>query len=172
MTSTPPSKTDTGTPPTGRFVRLDTIGTAAFVASVGVGIPWRDARPIQAVVVVVSMVLFAAGAVAALWAYVSALERSRTDEIGVANLYLLTGPTAAPPTKRRMSLLLAAQVVAALSGAIVGAAGLSGSQVNALAFGILVPMFGIGMNGMWAVRHGAFGPRVVRSVQPTNDKIG
>ena len=66
-------------------------------------------------------------------AYVSALERSRTDEIGVANLYLLTGATAPRPVKRTMSLLLAAQVVFALGGAIVGAVGLSGNQVNALA---------------------------------------
>ena len=58
------------------------------------------------------------------------------------------------------------------AGAIVGATGLSGSQVNALAFGILVPMFGIGMNGLWAVRHGTFGPRIDKSVQPTNRKIG
>ena len=56
--------------------------------------------------------------------------------------------------------------------AIVGANGLSGSQVNALAFGILVPMFGIGMNGLWSVRHGTFGPRLDKSAQPSNRKIG
>ena len=30
----------------------------------------------------------------------------------------------------------------------------------ALAFGVLVPMFGIGMNGMWAARYGSYAPRV------------
>jgi hypothetical protein len=158
-------------PPTG-LVRIDLVGTIVFVAVLAVALPLRDERPIQIVFGAVSMVLFAIGAVGCLWAYVSALERSRTDEIGVANLYLLTGATAPRPVKRTMSLLLAAQVVFALGGAIVGAVGLSGNQVNALAFGILVPMFGLAMNALWSVRHGAFGPRVDRSVQPTNRKIG
>jgi hypothetical protein len=59
-----------------------------------------------------------------------------------------------------MSLALAVQVVAALAGAFIGVAGLQDNQVNALAFGVLVPMFGIGMNGAWAARYGSYGPRV------------
>jgi len=109
--------------------------------------------------------------VTGLWAYIAALERSRTNEIGVANLYLLTGPTAGTRVKRLMTSLLALQVVVAFTGAIIGAAGLSGSEVNALAFGILVPMFGIGLNGIWSVRHGVFGPRLERSVQPSDRRI-
>jgi hypothetical protein len=151
--------------------RLDAIGTGLFVAALVVAVPFRNERPAQVAIGAVSMVLFAIGSGAALWAYVGALERSRTSEIGVANLYLLTGPTAPPRVRRTMSLLLAVQVVLAFAGAIIGAAGLSGSEVNALAFGILVPMFGIGMNGLWAVRHGTFGPRVDKSVQPTNREV-
>jgi hypothetical protein len=64
------------------------------------------------------------------------------------------------------------QSVLALTGAIVGSLSLSGNQVNALAFGILVPMFGLAMNALWAVRHGRFGPRLDKSVQPSNRKIG
>jgi len=71
-----------------------------------------------------------------------------------------------------MTIALAVQVVLSLVGAIIGAADLSGNQVNALAFGILVPMFGLAMNSLWAVRHGRFGPRVPKSVQPSNRKIG
>ena len=37
------------------------------------------------------MVLFAIGVATTLWAYTRALERSRIEEVGVANLYLLTG---------------------------------------------------------------------------------
>lgn len=168
----PTESTDIAQPTAMGFVRADTIGTAIFVVALAVALPLRNERPLQIAFGVVSMVLFAIGAVGCLWAYVSALERSRTDEIGVANLYLLTGPTAPKKIKTTMSLLLAAQVVLAFAGAIVGAVGLSGNQVNALAFGILVPMFGLAMNALWAVRHGAFGPRVDRSVQPTNRKIG
>ncbi|MBI5087526.1 MAG: hypothetical protein HZB15_01275 [Actinobacteria bacterium] len=160
------------TRPSTALVRADVIGTALFALAVAVGIPLDDERPIQVAFGVISMVLFIIGAAGCLWAYVSALERSRTDEIGVANLYLLTGPTAPRPIKLTMTLALVAQVSLALLGAIVGAAGLSGNQVNALAFGILVPMFGLAMNALWAVRHGSFGPRLDQSVQPSNRKIG
>jgi len=154
------------------LVRGDAVGTAIFAVVLAIGIPLRDERPAQILVGAVSMVLFSIGAIGCLWAYVSALERSRVHELGVANLYLLTGRTAPPKVKRLMSLLLAAQVVLAFAGAIIGAVGLTGSQVNALAFGILVPMFGLAMNSLWAVRHGSFGPRIDPSVQPSNRKIG
>jgi hypothetical protein len=160
------------TQPSTALVRADVIGTAVFVVAVAIGIPLHDERPVQVTFAVISMVLFAVGAAGCLWAYVSALERSRIDEIGVANLFLLTGSTAPTPVKRTMTIALAVQVVLALTGAIVGAAGLSGNQVNALAFGILVPMFGLAMNALWAVRHGRFGPRLAKSVQPSNRKIG
>ena len=152
--------------------RLDAIGTVLFAAVLAAAVPLRDGRSMQIVFGVTSMLLFAVGAGGCLWAYVSALERSRTDEIGVANLFLLTGATAPRPLKRAMSALLAIQVVLAVVGAGIGAAGLTGSQVNALAFGILVPMFGLAMNALWAVRHGRFGPRLDPSVQPTKRKIG
>ena len=103
-----------------RSVLVDTVGTALFAVVVAIGLPLRDERAAQFAVGVISMVLFGIGAVTALWAYISALERSRVDEIGVANLYLLTGPTAPRPVKRLMSGLLAAQVIIALTGAIVG----------------------------------------------------
>lgn len=155
-----------------RAVSGNTVGTAAFLVVVAIGLPLRDERGAQIAVGVVSMVLFAAGAVTSLWAYVSALERSRVHEIGVANLYLLTGRTAPRPIKRWMAALLALQVVVSLVAATVGAAGLTDDEVNALAFGILVPMFGIGMNGMWAVRHGRFGPRLERRVPSSKGPIG
>lgn len=154
------------------LLRADAVGTAVFAAVVAVGVPLRDVRSVQIVVGVVSMVLFAIGAVCCLWGYVAALERSRIDEIGVANLFLATGNAAPPRVRRLVKGLLAAQVVIALAGAVVGAIGLSGNEVNALAFGILVPMYGVGLTALWIVRHGVFGPRVDRSVQPTNRKIG
>lgn len=154
------------------LVRANVVGTAVFVVAVAITIPLRDERPVQIAFGVVSMVLFAVGAAGCLWAYVGALDRSRTDEIGVANLFLLTGPTAPTPVKRTMTIALVTQSVLALVGAIIGASGLSGNEVNALAFGILVPMFGLAMNALWAVRHGRFGPRIDQSVQPSNRKIG
>ena len=63
------------------------------------------------------------------------------------------------------------QVVAALAGASVGVAGLRGNQVNALAFGVLVPMFGIGKNGLWAARYGSYGPRVAPAPKQPKRRI-
>jgi hypothetical protein len=142
------------------LVRLNLAGTAVFVAALVVAVPLRSHRPAQFLIGGVSMVLFAIGIVATLWAYTRALERSRAEEVGVANLYLLTGPTAPRPVKRAMLGALTAQIVAAVGGAWIGVVGLDKGDLNALAFGVLVPMFGIGMNGAWAAKHGSYGPRV------------
>jgi hypothetical protein len=117
------------------------------------------------------MVLFAIGVVTTLFAYTRALERSRLEEVGVANLYLLTGETAPKPVRRVMSWALAVQIIAAVTGAWIGVVGLDEGQLNALAFGVLVPMFGVGMNGLWAAGNGSYGPRVGRSVSPTDHEI-
>jgi hypothetical protein len=143
-----------------RLVRGNLLGTAVFVVALAIAVPLRADRVGQVLIAVVSVVLFAIGIATSLWAYTSALERSRSQEVGVANLYLLTGPTAPKDVKRAMALALAVQVVAALAGAFIGVTGLKDNQVNALAFGVLVPMFGIGMNGAWAARYGSYGPRV------------
>lgn len=153
-------------------MRANLAGTALFLAALAFAIPFRNHRPGQVLIVVVSLVLFAAGIASSLWAYTTALERSRSEEVGVANLYLLSGDTAPKPVKRAMSWALAVQVIAALMGASVGVAGLQENQLNALAFGVLVPMFGIGMNGAWAARYGSYGPRINPAAKPSNRKIG
>jgi hypothetical protein len=143
-----------------RLVRTNLALTAMFIVTVVIAIPTRHHRSGQVLIAVVSLVLFAIGIATSIWAYAAALDRSRVEEVGVANLYLLTGNTAPPRVKRAMSSALGAQVVAAMVGAWVGVVGLSGNQINALAFGVLVPMLGIGMNGAWAARYGSYGPRV------------
>ncbi len=74
-------------------------------------------------------------------------------------------------SERSMSWALGIQVVAAIAGAWIGVVGLDKGDLNALAFGVLVPMFGVGMNGVWASRHGAYGPRIGKAVSPTDHKI-
>ena len=157
--------------PGARVVRLDLVGTAAFLIALSIAVPLRTHRFAQFVIGGVSMVLFAIGVVTTLWAYTRALDRSRVEEVGVANLYLLTGDTAPKTVGRTMSLALAVQVVAAIAGAWIGVVGLDKGQLNALAFGVLVPMFGVGMNGVWAARHGSYGPRIGKAVSPTDHKI-
>ena len=154
------------------IVRFGIIGTIVFVVAMGIAVPLRNDRSGQVLIAAASMVLFAAGVATSLWAYTSALERSRTEEVGVSNLFLLTGPTAARPVRVALWACLGTQIVVAIAGASIGIAGLDKDQLNALAFGVLVPMFGIGVNGIWAARHGSYGPRQAPSVRPSNRKIG
>ena len=160
-----------GAAPGAPVVRIDLAGTAVFLVALGIAVPLRTHRFAQFLIGGVSMVLFAVGVATPLWAYTRALDRSRVEEVGVANLYLLTGHTAPKAVGRTMSLALAVQVLAAIGGAWIGVVGLDKGQLNALAFGVLVPMFGVGMNGVWAARHGSYGPRVGRAVSPRDHEI-
>lgn len=166
----------TGRPPSntsGRMIVLtDAAATALFTAAIAIGVAFRDDRWAQVMVAVVSIVLFAVGVVLSLWAYASALERSRIDEIGVANLYLLTGSTAPSAVRRPLTTALVIQVSVAVAGAVAGLRGLEGNDLNALAFGVLVPMLGVGANGVWAVRHGSFGPRLTGGLTARGRKTG
>ena len=141
------------------------------MGALAIAVPLRTERWAQVLIAVVSITLFAVGVGSSLWAYAAALDRSRVEEVGVANLYLLTGATALGPVKRAMLISLGVQVLASFGAATVGVVGLEDSQLNALAFGVLVPMFGIGMNGAWAARYGSYGPRVNPAAKPSNRKI-
>ena len=94
-----------------------------------------------------------------LWAYVARRRRSRTDEISVTSLFLLTGAATPRRVRAAMNGLLAAQVVIATATTFARLDGPDGNPGSSLAVGFLVPMFGFGMNGLWAARHGTFGPR-------------
>jgi hypothetical protein len=134
------------------LVRVDAAGTLVFTVSAVVAALVLGG--VRYVAVGVALVLLSVGIVAFLWSYALAVQRSRWDEIGVAAMYFLTGGVAPRPVAVRMNLLLAVQVVVGLATASV-------RPFTTLAFGTLVPVFGLGLNGLWAARHGHFGPRVV-----------
>ena len=50
--------------------------------------------------------------------------------------------------------------------------GPDGNPGSSLAVGFLVPMFGIGLNGLWAAFHGAFPPPVERTAIDDNASAG
>jgi hypothetical protein len=132
--------------------RASWAGTIVFVVVAALAAVWTGTFDV--VFLVVTLGLFLAGTVAFLWAYAVAIQRSRTEEIVVANLFFLQGSA---PTPVRRSLLGSAgvEVVAAFAAAAV-------RPYTALAFGILVPMYGIGLAGLWGARRGEFGPRQAR----------
>ena len=152
----PESDTDPGAGPgAGRVIVLaDTVGTALF-AGTAILEAVLLRRWTEVLGVAVALVLFALGCVAFLLGYARAIQRSRTEELSVAGLFLLAGPAVPSPVKRRLGLLLAAQITVALATALA-------RSYTPLAFGILVPVFGVGLNGLWAARHGRFPGRATR----------
>jgi hypothetical protein len=162
---------DTGAVPGDRLqgrgiIGVDVAGTVVFtLAAVAAAIldkSWSDTA-----IIIVSMVLFAIGVVAFILSYAAAVERSRTDEIGAANLYVLTGETAPPDARRLLLGALVTQCVVGIGAAAIGFSKQSNeNRLNPVAFAILVPMLGFGLNGLWAARYGRFGPRIVSDPPP------
>jgi hypothetical protein len=132
-----------------RIVQASIAGTALFTVT---AVPAAIAPDVFAgVAVVVSLVLFALGLIAFVWAYAVAVGRSRTDLMGIGGLFFLAG-SAPRPVQRRMIACLAVEIVVAVATA-------SARVYTPLAFGVLVPMYGLGLMGLWGARFGTFPPR-------------
>lgn len=131
------------------IIRASWYGTAVFTATAAVATIDPDALGAPAVVVAVG--LFFAGSIAMFWAFLIAVQRSRTDLIGIGGLYFAAG-SAPRPVQRQLLASLAVQVVVALVTASI-------RIFTSLAFGILVPVWGLGLTGLWCARHGWFAPR-------------
>jgi hypothetical protein len=132
-------------------IQLSILGTVLFTVVSVVEVLVMDwTRPVA---VVLDLVLFGIGCTAFLGAYAVAISRSRTDEIGVASLYFLTNRVAPNAVRVRLLGALGLQCAVAVTAASV-------RPFTTAAFGVLVPMFGLGLNGIWAARHGTFGPRI------------
>ena len=140
------------------LVQIDIAGTVLFgITAAFAAISFTTAA--QWVGALTALALFAVGVVAFLWAYWNAVQRSRTDEISVIALYFLLGPSTPRRVKLTMNLVLVAQLVIAAVTTFARPDGPDGNPGSSLALGFLVPMFGFGMNGLWAAYHGTFPPR-------------
>jgi hypothetical protein len=64
--------------------------------------------------------------------------------------------------------LLATQVITAVVTTFIRLDGPDGKPGSSLAVGFLVPMFGFGLNGLWAAFHGDF-PERRRADSPKSD---
>lgn len=136
--------------------------TAAYAAAV-------FSTPSQWVGAVTAMVLFTIGVFAFIWSYWNAVQRSRTDEISVTQLYLLMGDAIPSPVRRTMNLTLVVQFAVAISTTLARPNGPDGNPGSSLAVGFLVPMLGFGLNGLWAAFHGNFATRT--NLPPSTKEI-
>jgi hypothetical protein len=132
------------------LIKASVWGTALFtvVALAAAAAP----NTFAVAAVILDLLLFAAGCAAFALALLRAASRSRTDELTLPGLFWLTG--VAPPEVRR--LLLGSFVVEL----VVAFATASARPFTGLAFGILVPVYGLGLIGLWGARAGTFPPRV------------
>lgn len=163
-----PVQATVGHGPSTAIIRLDIVGTALFVVSAVIEAAVFT-QPTRVVGVVVALGLFAIGVFAFLWGYWTAVQRSRADEIAVAQLYFLTGGTTPRRVKRMMNGALGVQVVACLATALARTS-TDGKSGSTLAFGILVPMFGLGLNGLWCATHGSFAARQ-QEISPNSSSV-
>jgi hypothetical protein len=146
----PPDLPVEAEPAPGRgIVQASWAGTAVFTVSAVLAAIWPDRFRIAAAAI--ALVLFAAGCVVFLWAYAIAVGRSRHDAIGIGGLYFLAD-SAPKDVQRTLMLSFAVEIVVSLATAGV-------RPFTSLAFGTLVPVFGLGLAGLWGARYGHFPPR-------------
>lgn len=125
-------------------------GTAVFTATaVAAAIAPSGMKPVA---LAVAVALFAGGCGVFLWAFLLVAGRSRTETVELAHVWFLTGPSTPPEVRRSLLGALAVQVV-------VGLATAAARPYTSLAAGVLVPMWGLGLCGLWAARHATFPAR-------------
>ena len=132
------------------IIKASWFGTAIFgITAIAAAI---DPDVFAGVALAVALVLFFVGCVIFFVAFVHAVGRSREVEIGIGGLYFLAGTA---PRAVQLHLLgsFGTEVVIAFATA-------SARPFTSLAFGLLVPVYGLGLCGLWGARHGTFGARV------------
>jgi len=145
------------------ILRFNVLATAMFgVSAIVAAIVFDGFAKTQGVIVALS--LFTIGIAAFLWGYWTAVQKSRELEISVAEMYFLLGRAIPRKVKIVMHSCLAAQSVIAIATAIARPSTLqegaqNSSRGSTLAFGVLVPILGLGLNGLWAATYGSFGAR-------------
>jgi hypothetical protein len=132
-------------------------GTALFaVTAIAAAVAPDTFKPVA---LVTAIVLFAGGCAIFLWAFFLVAARSRTDQMEQAQIWFLTGPLTPAGVRRSLLGALAVQVVVGLATAGV-------RPYTSLAAGVLVPMWGLGLCGLWAARHGTFPARPADTRRP------
>ncbi len=150
----------TGNPVAGDpIVRASWWGTGVFTVVSVTAAAAPDVFSTAAVVV--DVVLFLAGCVLFGVSFLRAVARSRTEAIGIGGLYFLAGGTAPAPVRKALLWSLAIEVVVALGTAFA-------RPYTNLAAGVLVPVYGLGLCGLWASTHGTFGPRTGQKTDGDN----
>ncbi|MEM9034442.1 MAG: hypothetical protein AAGD18_07610 [Actinomycetota bacterium] len=129
-------------------LRIDLAGTVVFVIAAAAAVAFDG--PIRATFVGICLVLFGLGTIVMGAGLLRAINRSRHEAISVNDLFLMS--TAPKRLRWWFQGCLAVQTVVAFVAAGV-------RPFTGLAFGILVPVWGLAANGWWSATHGRFPDR-------------
>lgn len=129
------------------IVQASMVTTAVFVVTAVAATAFPDEVGVP--VAIVDVGLFVAGTVIFVLALLEGLDRSRTEQVEIGALFFLTGSTAPRAVKVRLLGCVVLQVLVALVSSSI-------RVYTEVAFGILVPMLGLGLTGRWGALHGAF----------------
>lgn len=132
------------------LVNLTFAGTGLLVGTSIAGAVAPDTFAIAHAVL--SCILFAVGTGGLLWAYALGVSRSRVDLVSIGGLFFLAGDTAPAQVRRPFRVALAVEIVAVVVAASI-------RPYTEVAFGILAPMFAMGLMGTWGGRYGRFPER-------------
>ena len=132
----------------GRSILLvDVWGTVALLV-VTVLLAVTQAKPVQILALVVSVVLFLFGCVVFFVGFLRGLGRSRDEEIDMAGLFYLTGSAPAEAHRAFIGWIWVQVAVAVVSLAVCRPP-----------FTALAPMLGFGVIPWWGSVHATFPPR-------------
>ena len=129
------------------LVNLTFVGTGLLVGTSVAGAVAPDTFGVAHAVL--SCVLFAIGTGGFLWAYALGVSRSRVDLVSIPGLFFLTGDTAPVEIRRPFRVALGVEIAAVVIAASI-------RPYTEVAFGILAPMFAMGLMGAWGGRYGRF----------------
>ncbi len=131
------------------IVRASLVGTALFTVLGVLGAVWPDV--FGPPFLVVSLVEFLVGTVVFVLAFLRAVDRSRTEAIGIGGLFFAAGSTPARVQRALIGSLVVQTVVAIVVGSV--------RLYSIMAFGILAPMWALGFTGLWVAAYGTFPER-------------
>ena len=121
-------------------------GTVLLCAAIALGVIGPSGAAVAAQIV--ALVLFGMGCGGFVAAFVTAVRRSRFEQVSTVAAFLQM-PGAARPVRLEMRLGAGLQFAAGLTGAAL-------RPFGPLAFGILAGVYGLGVIAMWGATHGEF----------------
>jgi hypothetical protein len=131
------------------IIRASIAGTALFSVVGLLGAIWPDVFGVP--FLVVSLVEFLVGCAVFVLAFLRAVDRSRTEAIGVGGLFFAAGSAPTPVQRALVGSLVVQTIVAIVVGSV--------RLYSVMAFGILAPMWAMGFTGLWVAAYGTFPPR-------------